>query len=139
MTQILIGNRGYTLEQLITRLGDCNPGKIVWMGPGYCGPKLEWYPQRFDYQVQLEFGITSWDHNKHLRPRKKDLVPEVTVAQYLEFLREIPGQKRELWKGGQYTASLQSQVCIGLFGEVAMDVVGVHEGSYDVTILSARL
>ena len=140
MPQIIIGNRGLTLSGLISLLQNCDPSKTLWVGPGYLAPTKEWNPRRFDYMIQLEFGCTDWDHNKDLRPKKKDLVPEITVGEYLEWLGTIPGQRRELWKGGDYVAALDSEVCVGLFGEVPMDVVGVHEGRYgDVTLVLVRL
>jgi hypothetical protein len=138
VTQILIESRPWTLERLITRLQDCIPTKQVIMGPGYCGPKLEFYPSRFMSDgVQLAHGCYAQDHNPELRP-KKYLVPEVSVKVYLEFLRTIDGKEMEGWKGDWYRLTNEFYCYIGLPGEVGLGVVGIHE-DMDVTILSAYL
>jgi hypothetical protein len=64
------------------------------------------------------------------------------VDQFLNFLREIPGSSKEMWKGDEMAFTDNSDVYIGLFGEVPMGVVGIYEydlGEGYVTILSVYM
>jgi hypothetical protein len=139
MRLIIEDSQPLRLENLIAELERCDPGKKVVLGPGYMVPKLDYNVQRFNGGLQLEFGISSWDHHRHLRPKKKDLVPEVTVEQYLTFLKEIPGSTREWWKGGTEFFTLKHKCLIGLPGEVGLGIVGVFESRSGVTILSVGM
>lgn len=130
---------GITLNGLIERLKNCPKKAQVVFGPGYMGPKLDWHPQRFERGIMLEFGTYAADHNPHLRP---EIVPEVTVAEFIRFLEGIPGSERQMWKGGEMIAREHDVVLIGLDGEVGWAITGIVEhdlGNGYVTVQSAYM
>lgn len=127
-----------TVHELSTELERYPSGAQVICGPGYMGPKLEYHPRRFGGEPMIEFGIFSADKNPDLRP---EIVPEVTVEEFMKLLAGIPGSTRECWKGGDVTFVSSQEVYIGLEGEVGLAVVGTtYSKTYNVvSILTAEI